>query len=195
MKGNNFKLVFIGDSCAGKTSICRRFLFNNFDEIVPITIGASYTSKLIDDIKLNIWDTAGQERFAPLLPLYYRDADIVLLVFDIVNINYKSMKLYFNEVINNNKDCSIYIIGNKTDKVNENYINNINLELTQQFKNELNIKIFFVSAKTNFNIDVLLNDIVETSKKRLDIKHTLDELNINDDNSLLNKDIKKNCSC
>lgn len=83
------KVVLIGDKSVGKTSIIHRFCHNQFSPQQAVTIGAAFTSKMISVngqyIKFQIWDTAGQEKYRALLPLYYRDADVALVVFDVSN--------------------------------------------------------------------------------------------------------------
>jgi small GTP-binding protein len=86
---NQFKVVLIGSSGVGKSSIMFRFASDSFDGDAKATIGVNYLSKvvIVDDnkIKLNIWDTAGQERYAPLARMHCRDADAAILVYDITN--------------------------------------------------------------------------------------------------------------
>ena len=81
------KLVLLGASAVGKTSICARYVFGDFDTNTRSTIGASFLTKKmkVDDrkVKLQIWDTAGQERFRSMAPMYYRGAEAALCVFDL----------------------------------------------------------------------------------------------------------------
>src|SRR4030095_495684 len=81
------KLVFLGDSGVGKSSIVGRFLTDHFDPCKESTIGASFSVKCVNIdghlIKLDIWDTAGQERYRSLSPMYYRAAHAVVIVYDV----------------------------------------------------------------------------------------------------------------
>ena len=83
----NYKFVLVGDSAVGKSSIANRYISNDFYEFQEPTIGAAFMSKKlnIDDkeIKLEIWDTAGQERYRSLAPMYYRNASVAIVVYDI----------------------------------------------------------------------------------------------------------------
>ncbi len=91
----DLKLVFLGESSVGKSSIIQRFQNNTFNEGKASTIGAAFiskkilrketTSKNISLINLQIWDTAGQERFHNLTPLYYRNSNVALVVFDLTD--------------------------------------------------------------------------------------------------------------
>eukprot|EP01029_Cantina_marsupialis_P021444 TRINITY_DN512_c0_g1_i1.p1 TRINITY_DN512_c0_g1~~TRINITY_DN512_c0_g1_i1.p1 ORF type:complete len:202 (-),score=28.51 TRINITY_DN512_c0_g1_i1:160-765(-) len=82
-----FKLVIIGDSAVGKTSIVQRFIDNSFDEDGSPTIGVDFGVKYLDisgkRIKTTIWDTAGQERFRTVTSSYYKGAQGVILVYDV----------------------------------------------------------------------------------------------------------------
>lgn len=82
-----FKVATIGDSSVGKSSIITYLVEGHFDLMTHSTIGASFKTKkyLIGDesITLNLWDTAGQERFRSIIPMYIRNADVIILVYDI----------------------------------------------------------------------------------------------------------------
>ena len=85
-----FKLVFVGDSGVGKTSLVERTVKNSFTENADSTIGAAFHKYVLktDDnmtVTFNIWDTAGQERYRSLGPIYYRGSDAAILVYDITN--------------------------------------------------------------------------------------------------------------
>ena len=83
------KVVILGDSGVGKTSILFRYIFDKFDNQNLPTLGASFKSKVIslpqcqdEQIKLNLWDTAGQEKFKSLTRMYYQDAEAAVVVYD-----------------------------------------------------------------------------------------------------------------
>lgn len=83
------KVVILGASQTGKTSIVQRILTNRFQGETEATVGASFFSKTVSvdnkTIKLDIWDTGGQERYRSLAPMYYRDARAAVIVFDVTN--------------------------------------------------------------------------------------------------------------
>jgi small GTP-binding protein len=84
-----FKLIVIGDSSVGKTSIIFQYCKGTFSEVRDPTVGGGYQPKFLQSssgkIKLSIWDTAGQEKFRSLTTAYYRNVDGALLVYDISN--------------------------------------------------------------------------------------------------------------
>ena len=84
-----FKLVLLGDSAVGKSSLVLRFVRGQFFEYQESTIGAAFLTQTValDDatVKFEIWDTAGQERYRSLAPMYYRGASAAIVVYDITN--------------------------------------------------------------------------------------------------------------
>lgn len=119
----NFKIIFIGDSTVGKTSIIHRYLNNSFTKQMDSTIGASFSCarKEKNDgsgVKLHIWDTAGQERFRSIINLYYRGADAVVLVCDLTNqSSIDSLEHWIADFYDrtNNPDAKFILVGNKVD--------------------------------------------------------------------------------
>ena len=95
---NKFKFVFLGSCNTGKTCIVYRYIKKTFLEVFQSTIGGAFLNKIIykDEMSytLDIWDTAGQERYLSLLPMYYRNSDIVFLCFDLTENKDKVNKKY-----------------------------------------------------------------------------------------------------
>ncbi|XP_045470305.1 ras-related protein Rab-18-like [Harmonia axyridis] len=117
------KILIIGESGVGKSSILLRFIDDNFDPDQTLTIGVDFkTKKLTVDgntVKLAIWDTAGQERFRTLTPSYYRDAQGAILVFDVSNYStFARLETWLNELDTYSTRSNIVkmIVGNKIDK-------------------------------------------------------------------------------
>ncbi|OBA22660.1 hypothetical protein METBIDRAFT_35739 [Metschnikowia bicuspidata var. bicuspidata NRRL YB-4993] len=87
----SFKLVLLGESAVGKSSIVHRFVKNTFDDMRESTIGAAFLTQSVAlpelnaTVKFEIWDTAGQERYKSLAPMYYRNAHAALCVYDITS--------------------------------------------------------------------------------------------------------------
>ncbi|XP_063905522.1 uncharacterized protein LOC135124404 [Zophobas morio] len=123
MGANPIKVIFLGPSGAGKTSIIKRYIENSWKDNGNMTMGCDlYTCKhVISDIfdltlKFHLWDTAGQERFCSIIPRYYREAKVALLVFDITSQkSFEKMKRWFAELENNASPMVLCLIGNKTD--------------------------------------------------------------------------------
>ena len=88
------KVVIVGDSSVGKTSILFRFVFDKFDEHNLPTLGAGFKTQVVPftkpdgssgSTKLNLWDTAGQERFDALTKMYFKQAEAAIIVYDVTN--------------------------------------------------------------------------------------------------------------
>ncbi|KAJ1556298.1 Ras- protein Rab-18-B [Cladochytrium tenue] len=122
---STFKLLLIGDSGTGKSSLLLRFTDDAWlqpDE-VSATIGVDFKVKVMDvdgkKYKLTIWDTAGQERFRTLTSSYYRGAQGVIMVYDVSNRQtFEHLQIWFNELdtYTSSKDVVKMLVGNKTDK-------------------------------------------------------------------------------
>lgn len=154
------KLVVLGDSAVGKTSIATQFVRGEFLEFQEPTIGAAFmTAKAEHEnhvVKFEIWDTAGQERYRSLAPMYYRGASIAFIVYDITNKDsFDNCKSWISELqLKGGKDLSIIIVGNKSDHAeNRSVTYEDGYQLAQQY--ELNF--IEVSAKNNSNIGQLFS--------------------------------------
>jgi small GTP-binding protein len=101
----------IGDKSVGKTSIVKRYTENTFSTGTESTIGAQFTSKVIEiapsgvvpvEVKLQIWDTAGEEKFRSITPMYYKNAASVILIYDITSEDtFTSISRWVSEIENN----------------------------------------------------------------------------------------------
>nr|CAI5854966.1 unnamed protein product [Callosobruchus analis] len=118
------KILIIGESGVGKSSLLLRFVEDNFDPEQTLTIGVDFKTKRMtidgNTVKLAIWDTAGQERFRTLTPSYYRDAQGAILVFDVSSYSsFSKLEVWLNELETYSTKGNIVkmIIGNKIDVV------------------------------------------------------------------------------
>ncbi|MCQ2817577.1 MAG: GTP-binding protein, partial [archaeon] len=151
-----FKILLLGDSAVGKTSLLLKYTDKTFLHNQIPTIGVDYRLKCfsIDDIKikLTIWDTAGQERFRNIISNYYNNADAVLLVFDLTNLESFEKILYWYSQIEKNKTISKVVIclcGNKSDLENNIKVSPQEIE---KIKKDYNVNYFQASAKTGKNV-------------------------------------------
>uniref|UniRef100_A0A182WLL2 Rab-GAP TBC domain-containing protein n=1 Tax=Anopheles minimus TaxID=112268 RepID=A0A182WLL2_9DIPT len=121
MKGIEAKIVVLGSQGVGKTSLVVRYVSNVYTKEVSPTIGASFfTCKVnLEDnkVKMQVWDTAGQERFKAMAPLYYRNANAALLVFDLTQYNsFNEIKGWVQELQRNVQEPMVLsLVGNKLD--------------------------------------------------------------------------------
>ena len=146
-----YKLIFLGDQNVGKSSILNRFLNDTFIEDYQATIGLDFQSKNVkidnQDIHLLLYDTAGQEKFRSLIPMYTRDANIILLVYDISNRDsFTNLTHWLKDLTNvNMEEVILCIVANKIDLVDKRVVTN---EEGQKFADEHDFIFQEISAKT-----------------------------------------------
>ncbi|XP_043664135.1 ras-related protein RabJ [Vespula pensylvanica] len=125
MKNIVGKVVVLGSQGVGKTSIVRRYIENAVNRPINPTVGASFfTCKLNiadTEVKLQVWDTAGEERFKSMAPMYYRNANAAMLVFDVTRYNsFTAIKNWVTELKRNVEEQMVLtVIGNKSDLFND----------------------------------------------------------------------------
>ncbi|GAQ87443.1 GTP-binding protein [Klebsormidium nitens] len=169
----NLKVVLLGEGRVGKTSLLLRFAKDEFSDTQQATIQASFLSKkvLVDaetSVALSIWDTAGQERFHSLGPIYYRDADAALLVYDVTDKDsFDRVKSWVKELKKMaGRNIVLAIAGNKIDLDRQE-----ELDLTEQteYAESIGASHFTTSAKLNKGIDAVFQDLAKralVSKRR-----------------------------
>ena len=146
-----YKLIFLGDQSVGKSCILNRFMNDTFTEEYQATIGLDFQSKNVQidnqDIHLLLYDTAGQEKFRSLIPMYTRDANIILLVYDIAcKDSFMHLSDWLNDLTNINKNEVIFaLVGNKIDLAEKR---EVTLEEGQKFAADQDFIFQEVSAKT-----------------------------------------------
>jgi Ras-related protein Rab-6A len=158
-----FKIVFLGDQGVGKTSIIKRFIFDNFDENNSATIGVDLISKNITvdgkTVRLNLWDTAGQERFRCLIPGYIRDSNVAIAVYDITRKEtFTNLQSWINDVKSQREDDVVLAIaGCKQDLIDKR---EVTVEEATKFAQEHKALFTEVSAKTGNNIPQMFQQVV-----------------------------------
>ncbi|XP_009793192.1 ras-related protein RABC2a-like [Nicotiana sylvestris] len=152
----SFKILLIGDSGVGKSSLLVSFISNAVDDLAP-TIGVDFKIKTLTvggkRLKLTIWDTAGQERFRTLTSSYYRGAQGIILVYDVTRretfTNLSDVWAKEVELYSNNQDCVKMLVGNKVDKESERAVTR---EEGIALAKELGSLFLECSAKTRENV-------------------------------------------
>ena len=152
------KLIVVGNQGTGKSSILNRFVNETFDENYQATIGLDFHSKNItihdQDVRLIIYDTAGQEKFRSLIPMYIREAQIILFIYDISDKDsFDSIPKWIqqvNDVIN--KEVVFVLIGNKLDLESNR---KVTFEEGKKLAEKSNYVFQEVSAKTGENFEKL----------------------------------------
>lgn len=161
---DNYKIVLLGDINVGKTSILSRFRYGSFEPEYMPTLGIDFFSKnlFLEDktIRLILWDTAGQERFRSLIPSYLKNANCIIIVFDITKKDsFNSLNKWLSDAKNNSGEDTILVIcGNKIDlkekrTVSENEIN--------EYINKNELIYTECSAKNGKGIKDLFNTVAK----------------------------------
>ena len=157
------KLVLLGDSGVGKSSIAMRYVNNVFSESFEVTIGGGYLQQIVrlkdgSSLKLDIWDTGGQERYRALLQLYYRDADAALITYDVTNPrSLENCEYWVNELRRSEVNCILCLVANKIDVSAEE--RKIDTKAAQDFVDKFDMIFFETSAKTGENINKLFEAV------------------------------------
>lgn len=158
------KVVLLGTTMVGKTSIVTRVTSGEFDPSIKPTIGACYASKTFDvegkQVKLQIWDTAGQERFKTLVPMYYRGAKVAVIVFSVIDPpSLNEISFWANGVkAGASPPPQLFVIANKIDLESERQVTKEQgMEVAKQF----GAQYFEISATTGANVDDMINAVAK----------------------------------
>lgn len=168
MEAISAKLVLLGESFVGKTAISTRFVRDIFDENYKGTVGASFLSKTIEvdgySFDLAIWDTAGQEVYRTLTPMYYRDANMALIVFDLTKrVTFDNVRGWIEQVQSHAGNVTITICGNKADLSDEREVTmNDALALAKEYE----VPYIEASALTGCGISEVFETLVQEYLKK-----------------------------
>ncbi|CAJ0963647.1 unnamed protein product, partial [Mesorhabditis belari] len=168
------KVIILGDSGVGKTSLMNQYVNKRFSNQYKATIGADFLTKdvMIDDrlVTMQIWDTAGQERFQSLGVAFYRGADCCVLAYDVTNsTSFKNLDSWRDEFLiqANPRDPDHFpfvLLGNKMDLEQNRAVSSKRAQTWCQSKN--NIPYFEVSAKEALNVESAFQAIARDALAR-----------------------------
>lgn len=174
----SLKVVVLGDSAVGKTSLALRFVTGTFKLDTDSTVGASFVTKTIEErgvkVKFNIWDTAGQERYRSIVRMYYKDVNAALLVYDITKPqSFSNLERWYAELKKHvEDDVVVIIVANKDDLVSEEAIG---IESAKTFATRIGAKYLRTSCKddrgvtelfTAIGLDCITRNIASGSQSR-----------------------------
>ncbi len=150
-----FKVLLLGNSDVGKSSLLLRYVDQVWNDAFVPTIGVDFKVKTLNindkKVKMQIWDTAGQERFRTVIATYFRGANGILLLFDVTNKDsFKNLESWLIEIEKNASDKVLKIlIGNKCDLVDDREIKE---EEGKAFALRNGMEYMETSAKMNTNV-------------------------------------------
>ena len=163
------KLLLVGDSGVGKTSMLLRFSDNSYQERFVSTIGVDFRCKNIHhegkNVRLQIWDTAGQDKFQSITSGYYRGAEGVLLVFDITRpLTFERIR-YWREQVKDKilREVPILLVGNKVDLSVER---EISYKDAEELAESMGISYMECSSKMNEGIDEVFVELIDKIKPK-----------------------------
>ena len=157
------KVVMIGNAAVGKTSLINRLIKKTFNEHNSSTVGAMFLTYNMEyklqKYKLQIWDTAGQEKLRSIAPLYYRDAQGVILVYDVTSkASFEGMKSWMKDVEDRADGfTSTLVVGNKIDMSN----NSVEQSDVESFCQANKSRHLTASAKTGQGVEFAFQKIVQ----------------------------------
>ena len=174
----SFKIIVIGDSGVGKSCLTTQAVRNNFEEFYTATVGfefLTFNMRINNNVlKLQIWDTCGQEVYKSLISNFYRNSSLALILYAINNQDsFTHAETWLNDLKNQaNPNVRVFLVGNKSDLVNERVISK---EQGERFKEEKKLDKFIeTSAKTGENArSVLLEAAKLLYKDYLKAKQSL----------------------
>ena len=167
-KPESIKVVLLGESGVGKKSLISQFTVNKFDPHRETSLSAHFASKTLDfpdlgqSIKLDIWDTVGQEKYRSLAKIFYKDAKVIIFVYDITReFSFESIKNYWYKETKENWEGTpiLALVGNKIDLYSEIKVSN---KEGMAFAEEIGAIFQFTSAESNFGITNLFENILKT---------------------------------
>ena len=177
------KVVLVGESGVGKTSIIHRYLYNEYDDNRITTSSPEYKNKILEypeynkSITFDIWDTAGQEAYRSVTRNFYINAAIGLMVYDIrVKDSFENIKTYWSEQLKEygEENIILAIAGNKSDLFEQQEVSE---KEVKKFAESIGAVFKLTSCKENIGINELF---YECGKKYLEV------------NKLIGKDNKGN---
>ena len=197
------KLLIIGDSAVGKTSMLLKYTDNFFPESHLATIGVEFKTKEVEyngyKIELQIWDTAGQERFKSITKSFFRNANGIIFVYDITQKNsFKNVKDWIKDSEANDYGFQRILVGNKIDLQNKR---EVLLEDAKEWADKKNLEVIEASAKTGANIDKAVMKLIDLILQNKTNEEIMNKFGVNEkkstekltNNGEKNKKTKKCC--
>jgi len=184
----SIKCVLLGESGTGKSSLIERFITNTFKKDTLSTLIGSFSSKLVYyekeniSIRFDIWDTAGQEKYRSINKIFYQDAQVTFLVYDITQKEtYDAIKGYWYQEVKDNspEDAIIFVLGNKSDLYEREAINE---EDARKYAEDINALYKLVSAQNGEGIE----DIFKMIGGKLLTPEFLNRIKEDSNNNIIN---------
>ena len=191
------KLLTIGDSSVGKTCLLHRYTNKTFSSSSIPTVGIDFKimNITIDGkrIKMQCWDTAGQERYRNITANYYRNAQGIMLVYDVTNRkSFEAIDAWISQIdLHAGESVNKILIGNKSDIEQQRVVR---MEEGQDLAAHYNIPFYETSARSGVNVDESFYRIAKDVKDRI-LASSLNEKRDNRNTTLNNRKVEAKSSC
>ena len=182
MSIESFKVVLVGESGVGKTSIITQFIDQTFQEDIQSTTGGTFSTKSVvcdggKVLKFEIWDTAGQEKYRSLTTMFYKDANAAVMVYDVTRKeSFEELKNYWSGQIRDSSPENIIlaIAGNKSDLIEHEVVDEGE---ARDFAKELGAIFVSTSAKNSEGINNLFEEIAKkySGSSKITIKEDFED--------------------
>lgn len=180
----SIKIILLGDSGVGKSSIIKRYLEDKFDQNIAVTFGSNFLEKVLTikgkKVKIELWDTAGQEEFRSVTKIFIKNSKIVVLVYNVtLRQNFENLNYWYDFIHKEIGQNIIYgLAGNKTDLIlEEGYKEEVPSEEAKEYAKKINATFSLISAKESANEIIQLFEQLVT--RYIESDYFKDELNSN----------------
>ena len=206
--GADLKIIIIGNSATGKTSIINRYVYSKFDETYKATIASEFSYKIIErenvTYRLQFWDLAGQDRGGEVTKIFARDSHGVILVSDATNVVSREDTVLWKKALEgvlSVENVPIVLMENKCDllgETEEDYNRDLPI-LTDFVKKNNIIKGYRTSAKTGFGIEeamnTLINEMIALNKNEVQLYQSTSDIRGSKLSSISNKNSSGKNGC
>jgi len=186
----SYKVILIGDTAVGKTSIILQYTKHTHPTSYLTTIGLDFATKKQQlengkNVELRIYDTAGQEKFSSIVKNLYKTSQGVILVYDITSIkSFNNINNWLNFVKENSKEnTKMLLVGNKIDLEDKR---EVNINEANKLANEFNVELIEISAKNNIGVDDIFIKMAEM------LSYDINDIDTNDNIEINNLELRKN---
>ncbi|KAK8870501.1 hypothetical protein M9Y10_008384 [Tritrichomonas musculus] len=193
MKSTSRKVIVVGSSGVGKTSLISSFIGNAFKDSLYPTVSPSYLLKTITidekhEVDLNIWDTAGQEQYQDIGRAFYHGSDVGIVCFDNKESDMLSVPTWIDRIREQVQNCCIFLAATKYDLISqdEDLVSKINSFANETVQKYKLAGFYMTSAKEKIGIEEMFDEI---AKIELTNRETVDPVDVND------KEHDKGCKC
>lgn len=192
-----YKVILLGSIAVGKTSLLSRYTVNEFKNEHQCTIKTEFKTKLVNinnltQARLIIWDTCGDEKYKAITRQYYRDAQGIVLVYDVTNLDsFNNINNWYKEIKDNSpKDTVVILVANKTDLEKER---KVSLEEGTELADKLGLDYIEVSAKTGDNVYLLFERLSQSMMEKIEDKSKLIDKKTFDEVTMVKEEKKQSC--